>query len=153
MSISVKLYLMKKLFRLLLIVSIILTYIYSNFYYFDPSYGCRIAIVPTFLPSNYNTKEILKILKKGSPDDYARVCKYVSVINKNPSCGGFDGGCFQPSKPRTIYIGNDQGNIALASALIVHETCHAIQGSQKKQLIESECYSQGNAFLEIVTQY
>ena len=144
---------MKKYIRLLILLILLGFYAYSNFYYFDPDYGCKITIIPTFLPSNYNAKEILKIIKKGAPDDYMRVCRYVTTINKNPSCGGFDGGCFQPSRPGVIYIGNDQGNIALAAAIIVHETCHAIQGSQQQQLHETECYAQGNSFLNTVTQF
>lgn len=144
---------MKRFLKLLVIVLLLGAYAYTKFYYFDPENGCKIAIIPTFLPSNYDTKDILRIIKRGAPDDYMRVCAYVSVINKNPSCGGFDGGCFQPSKPGMIYIGNDQGNIALAAALVVHETCHAIQGSEQRRLDERECYSQGNAFLTTVTQY
>ena len=144
---------MKKYFRLLILLLLFGFYAYSKFYYFDPEYGCKITIIPTFLPSNYNTKEVLKIIKQGSPDDYMRICRYVKVINKNPSCGGFDGGCFQPSKPGMIYIGNDQGNIALAAAIVVHETCHAIQGYEHRRLSEIECYSQGNSFLNYVTQF
>ncbi len=143
---------MKKFVRLLIFLLLFGFYAYSRFYYFDPEYGCKITIIPTFLPSNYNTKEVLNIIKRGSPDDYWRVCQFVSVINKNPSCGGFDGGCFQPSKPGMIYIGNDQGNIALAAAIVVHETCHAIQGHNQMPLREPDCYAQGNLFLNYVTQ-
>jgi len=117
---------MHKYIKLLILFILLGFYTYANFYYFDPEAGCKITIIPTFLPSNYNTKDMLKIIKRAAPDDYMRVCQYVTTINKNPSCGGFDGGCFQPSKPGVIYIGNDQGNIALAAAIIVHETCHAI---------------------------
>jgi len=142
-----------KLSKILLLILVIGFYAYSNFYYYDPEFGCRITIIPTFLPSNYNTKEILNIVKQGSTDDYMRVCSYIKTINKNPSCGGFDGGCYQVSKPGTIFIGNDQGNIALAAALIVHETCHAIQGTELRKLDERECYSQGNDFLSVITQF
>ena len=144
---------MSRFLKILCLLILLGFYAYSSFYYFDPDFGCRITIIPTFLPSNYNTKEILKLIKQGAPDDYMRVCSYIKVINKNPSCGGFDGGCFQPSKPGVIYIGNDQGNIALAAALVVHETCHAIQGSEQRRLDERECYSQGNAFITVVTQF
>jgi len=93
------------------------------------------------------------MIKHGAPDDYSRICHYVSVINKNPSCGGLDGGCFQPSKPRTIYIGNDQANIAMSGAIVIHEVCHAIQAAEKRPLKETECYSVGNYYLKSVTQY
>lgn len=139
--------------KLLTLLILLGFFAYSKFYYFDPEYGCSITIIPTFLPSNYDTKEILRMIKKGSPDDYLRICKYIKFINKNPSCGGFDGGCFQTSKPGMIYIGNDQGNIAYAAAIVVHETCHAIQGAEHKRLGERECYTQGYEYLQTVTQF
>jgi len=143
---------MKKV-KLLILAFLLLLFLLSKFFYYDPNFGCNIFIVPSFLPSNNNTKNILKMIKKGAPDDYLRICQYVSVINKNPSCGGLDGGCFQPTKPRTIYIGNDQGNIAMSGALVIHEVCHAIQASEKRPMTERECYSAGNSYLNIVTKY
>lgn len=144
---------MKKALTILLLVIGLGFFIYKNFLYIDPDYNCYIKVIPTFLPSNFNTKEVINLVKQGDVEEYKKLCRYVSTINKNPSCGGFDGGCFQPSKPRTIYIGNDQGNIALAAALVVHETCHAVQGYEKGSLSESECYLEGNTFLDEITIY
>ena len=143
---------MKKL-KLLILFFLLGLFLYSKFYYYDPSFGCNIVIIPAFLPSNNDTKQILKMIKSGAPDDYMRICKYVSIINKNPSCGGFDGGCFQPSKPRTIYIGNDQSNIAMSGALVIHEMCHAIQAAERRSMSERECYTAGNSYLNTVTKY
>lgn len=142
-----------KIVKLLILLGLLIGFLYNKFYYYDPAGNCRILIIPTFLPSNNSTKDILKMIKSGSPDDYLRICQYVSVINKNPSCGGFDGGCFKPSKPRTIYTGNDQGNIALSGSVIVHETCHAIQAAEGKRINERECYKAGNSYLRAVTKY
>jgi len=142
-----------KTVKLLVLATIIFGFLLYKFYYYDPAYGCQITIIPSFLPSNTNTKTILKMIKKGSPDDYLRLCKYVRVINKNPSCGGLDGGCFKPSKPKTIYTGNDQANIALSASILVHETCHAIQATERSRLSEPECYSVSNRYLNEVTVY
>ncbi len=143
---------MKKL-KLLLLFLLIALFLVYKFFYYDSDFGCKITIIPTFLPSNTNTKSVLKMIKYGAPDDYMRICQYVSIINKNPSCGGFDGGCFQSSKPRTIYIGNDQSNIAMSGAIIVHETCHAIQAAERRAMTERECYAAGNTYLNTVTKY
>jgi hypothetical protein len=144
---------MKKALLILLLVIGLGFFIYQNFLYIDPEYNCYIKVIPTFLPSNFNTKEVIGLVKQGDIKEYEKLCRYVSTINKNPSCGGFDGGCFEPTKPRTIYIGNDQGNIALAAALVVHETCHAEQGYEKGRLGEGECYEIGNKFLDDITIY
>lgn len=144
---------MKKYLTILSLVMLAGYLIYKNFFYIDPDYNCYIKVIPTFLPSNFNTQQVIKLLKDSSKDEYKNLCKYVSVINKNPSCGGFDGGCFEPSKPRTIYIGNDQGNIALAAALLVHETCHAKQSYEYGALEEASCYAAGNNFIKQITIY
>ena len=140
-----------KTVKLLALAAIMLGFLLHKFYYYDPIYGCQITIIPSFLPSNNNTKEVIKMIKEGSPDDYIRLCRYVRVINKNPSCGGLDGGCFKSSKPRTIYTGNDQVNIAISAATLIHETCHAIQGAEGRTLNESECYAAMHAYLKAVT--
>lgn len=141
---------MKKILKISIPLLILLIFLVNSFFYADYRGDCYIRIVPSFLPSNLNTKRIIKVLKYGSPDDYRLLCKHVNVINKNPSCGGFDGGCYVPTKAKTIYIGNDQGNLALSAALIVHETCHAIQGQTNKQYSEQECYTKGAEFLETI---
>ena len=138
------------LFLLPIIASV---FVYSHFIYIDQSNECKIVIVPTLIPSNSNTKRVIKMIKEGSPEDYSDLCAHVSIINKNPGCGGLDGGCYYYDQPRTIFVGNDQGNIALAGAIIVHETCHAIQGQEGRQISESECYTAGNRYMNAVTLY
>ncbi len=144
---------MKKYLKILLIFVLLGIYVYSKFVYLDPDYNCSIKVIPNFMPSNFDTKKIIKIVKSGSEEEYKKLCQYVNTINKNPSCGGFDGGCYELERPGTIYIGNDQGNIALAAALLVHETCHAIQAYENRTLGESECYTAGNNFLQEITIY
>lgn len=144
---------MKKIILPILILGGLGYFIFNQFFYIDPQYGCRITVIPSFAPSNNKTKEVLTTIKYGSPTHYKLVCEYVTFIDKNPTCGGFDGGCFHPNKPTTIHIGNDQGNLALAAALVVHETCHAIQGHEKRIFSEPECYKMGAEFLETVTKF
>ena len=142
-----------KVLKWVALSAILIGFLIYKFYYYDPVYGCQITIIPSFLPSNNDTKTILKMIREGSPDDYLRICEYVRVINKNPSCGGLDGGCYKPSKPYTIYIGNDQRNIAMAAYTIIHETCHALQVQDGRNLSETECYKIGASYLRAVTLY
>ncbi|OGC68740.1 hypothetical protein A2415_02195 [candidate division WWE3 bacterium RIFOXYC1_FULL_39_7] len=125
-------------------------FFYSQFLHIDISNSCAIFLMPTFQPSNLSTKETVSFLQKSSATEYAKLCKHVSVINKNAACGGLDGGCYQPSQPKTIFIGNDQNNIALAAALLVHETCHAIQGQSNETLSEGPCYKAGAEYLQSI---
>ena len=135
----------------LLTIIVVGYFIYTQFFHLDIQNNCAIFLMPTFQPSNLSTKETVTFLKNSSHEDYTILCKHVNVINKNASCGGLDGGCYQPSSPKTIYIGNDQNNIALAAALLVHETCHAIQGQENRTLNEGDCYKAGAEYLKKVT--
>ncbi len=96
---------MKKVVLLLTIVGLTL-YTLSAFFYidFEREDFCVIKVLPSFLISNLDIKGSLSLIKHASPTDYAEVCKRVRVINKNPGCGGLDGGCFYENKPSTIYI-------------------------------------------------
>ncbi|RJR27353.1 hypothetical protein C4561_02250 [candidate division WWE3 bacterium] len=142
---------MKQLFKSFLIIFVILFLIYYWFLYIDIKEKCVFVLVPTFQPSNLSTKETINFLKESSAEEYKNLCIHVSAINKNPACGGFDGGCYEPNKTRTIYVGNDQNNIALAAAILVHETCHAIQGQKGLPLAEGECYAAGSHYLNSIT--
>lgn len=145
---------MKKVLVMLLIF-LSSTFVLSRFYYVDFEHQeyCVIRVVPSFLLSNLDLRGALRLIKYASPEDYAEVCSRVRVINKNPGCGGLDGGCFYENKPDVIYIGNDQGNIAFAADLILHETCHARQYNEGRPLLEQECYKVGKLFLDKVTVY
>lgn len=145
---------MKKVL-IIIVVFGALTFTLSRFFYIDLKHEnkCVIRVVPSFLLSNLDLKGALSLIKHASPEDYTEVCNRVRVINKNPGCGGLDGGCFYENKPDVIYIGNDQGNIAFAADLILHETCHARQYSEGRTLLEGECYKIGKEFLEKITVY
>jgi hypothetical protein len=138
----------RKLLGIILIISIVGFFIYHYFYYYDPTNGCLIKIAPTLQPSNWNTSEALHILKNSAPDKYAYLCRKVSIINKNSSCGGLDGGCFYTDTGNTLYIGGDQDNLALTVAIIVHELCHLEQYDSGRTLSEVECYGQGSEYLQ-----
>ena len=142
---------MNQLIKSLLIILFAMFLLYYWFLYIDIQEKCVFYLVPTFQPSNLSTKETINFLKSSSPNEYEKLCTHVSVINKNPACGGFDGGCYEPNKKRTIFVGNDQNNIALAAAILVHETCHAIQGQKGLPLSEGECYRAGSSYLNEIT--
>ena len=142
---------MKKVVKKFFFIGLILGLIYHFFIYFDFSNSCLIGFIPTFGPSNVNTKTAIKLIKHSSPSDYNLVCKYVNVIDKNPSCGGFDGGCFHSDSPKKIYIGNDQDTLPFTAAIIIHETCHAIQNAEGRSITEDECYKKHHEFMENIT--
>lgn len=142
-----------KFAKILLLLLLISYYVYENFIYFDKDNGCFIKILPSFMLSNSNTKEVIKVIKYSSYEDYQRLCKYVRTIDKNPSCGGLDGGCYEDNKPNTIFVGSDQGNLGLAASIIVHEVCHAKQASDNVPISEYECYKEGYDFLTKITDY
>ena len=105
------------------------------------------------MPGNLKTPQVLRFLKDTSFRDYLTVCKSVKTINKNPSCGKFDGGCYYQRSPNTIYLGNDQGNIAMAAALIVHETCHVTQDFENREFNEQECQDISKRYLNPIVLY
>ena len=136
------------------LVFLVTQFILSRYLYIDYKNKCFIKVVPSALmPGNLKTPQALKFLKETSTSDYLTVCKNVKTINKNPSCGGFDGGCYNQRSLNTIYLGNDQGNIAIAAALIVHETCHVTQGLEKKSFDEQECQETAKKYLNPVVLY
>ena len=144
---------MKKTIKKILILLIVLPLIALNFIYADIDNNCYIVLVPFFMPSNFNTKEALKIIKNTSPEDYSLICENVKFINKNPGCGGFEGGCFYGVKPNAIYLGNDQVNIATAAAIIIHETCHVMQYKEGRTMSEEECHTIDSEYSQKITKY
>jgi hypothetical protein len=143
---------MKKLFSLLALLFVI-AYMLQAFYYVDLDNKCYIRVVPTILPSNWSAKEIIGILKATSPENYEYLCKNITSFDKNQSCGGADGGCFYSASKKKIYIGNDQNNVVLTAAIIVHELCHARQAAEGRRMDESECYREGWDYLNGALQY
>ena len=104
-------------------------------------------------------KRALDTLRHGSPADYRNVCIHVATINPNPACGGFGGGCFwhhEGQKGRaTIDISTEHGLIWTV-AIIVHETCHAIQyhgGRPPRFDLEHECYNEDDRIMRALVQF
>ena len=147
-----------KVFRLkflLIAVVLYLSFSYlSNFFYLDPINNCYIAIGPSWLEfSNSTIKKTLTILKNASPDNYQNVCQRVNFINPNLSCGGFEGGCFNPKSPRSIDVSTSLRMTAYTADVISHEACHARQFYQNRQMLEPECYGVGSDVLKTIVDY
>jgi hypothetical protein len=139
--------------KIILLLITIAIFFVSKFLYIDSEYNCTIFTVPFILPTNISTKEVLKFLKQTDKEEYKDVCTKVKKINKYPACGGLDGGCYYLKNNGTIFIGNDQGNIALASAVVIHEKCHLEQHIEGRGLSESECNEDMWNYIEKITIY
>ena len=137
----------------MLILGLAGLFVYKNFIYSDPDYGCYIKVIPSFQPSNWDFHKILTLIKKTDPNSYSYMCKNVDTISKDISCGGLDGGCFYTNKSKTIFIGNDQNNIAVTAAIVVHELCHVKQFNEGRNLVEPECYTSGAHYLSNLYLY
>jgi len=74
------------------------------------------------------------------PEQYQLVCQNVKIISPNFGCGGLGGGCYYEGEPDTIYISTTQNDLIGSAAIIVHETCHVIQGKEGRPFDENECY-------------
>lgn len=121
---------------------ILLALVYLKYFiYIDIKNNCFITIKPSILEfSNAVMKKGLRVLKYGSPEDYAKVCQYVNKINPNISCAGFGGGCFQNNNPKSIDISTSNRSLLWTSLIIVHETCHVIQFQIAGKTEEGPCY-------------
>ncbi len=144
--------------KLLIFAFLILfgAYVATRFYYFDLSQPnkCIVKIFPSFMPSNFNTREVLRFVKKNDPENYGLLCNNVTKINKNPKCGGiFHGGCVYNNEPTVIHLNNDLKNVATVGSVIVHEICHVLQIKENRQIEEPECYAVGEQFLQKVIMY
>ena len=121
---------------------------------------CVITIRPSLVGyDNTTVKRALETLRHGSPEDYRKVCVHVATINPNPACGGFGGGCFwhhEGQKGRaTIDVSTEHGLIWTV-AIIVHETCHAVQyheGRPPHTNLEDECYSEDDRIMRALVQF
>jgi len=147
---------LQKLAKTTLILVIFAILFIRPFFYFDFKHGCKITIYPSL--TEYSAPKIVKralrILKKVSPPDYQDVCDRVSVINPNISCAGFGGGCFinTPTLSRTIDISTSQRSLAWTVGVIVHETCHAKQGYEKRSFDENECYLEDDRIINDIVE-
>lgn len=148
---------MRKIFKLAIIAVIIGAVIYRYFYYLDFKNKCYIKIKPSFLEfSSQNIKQAIKVLKFAVPEEYEKFCGRVKAINPNFACGGFGGGCYygENLEKKEIDISTaNSGYLGWTAAVIAHETCHAIQGQEKRAMNEDECYKIGNEVLKKVINF
>lgn len=141
--------------KTLIILFIFIFLFFRYFYYMDIKNGCYIKISPAILEfSNTSIKKAIKILKRGSFSDYRNLCKYVETITPFMSCGGFEGGCFMPTSPKTIFVSTSNRSLLQTTNILVHETCHAMQFARGDQgLNEEECYATGDKILQSLVQF
>lgn len=142
----------KKFLTIFLLVILFFGFIYKSFFYVDIKNECFVKIIPSLSLelSNGNIKRSIRILKYGSSSDYQNFCKYVDTIDANVDCGGWEGGCFRGGKK--IAVSTSQSTVAWTAGVIVHETCHAIQGYEGRGLDEDECYAADDRLLRTIVQ-
>jgi hypothetical protein len=140
--------------------AIVLLAIGRWFVWIDPAARCVIGLRPSLVGyDNGTVKRALATLKAGSPEDYRKICTHVAWINPNPSCGGFGGGCFWHHEGQrgraTIDVSTEHGLIWTV-AIIVHETCHAVQyheGRPPAFSLEHECYGEDDRILRALVRF
>lgn len=133
----------RKVLKYFFVTLVLISLWYHFFIYIDIRNSCYITIRPALIEfSNVTMKKGLQYLKDDFPNEYTKVCKNVSTINPNISCGGFGGGCYSEYKgnPGVIDISTTYGKYKNAAKVIVHETCHAMQFNEGRPFDESECY-------------
>jgi hypothetical protein len=130
------------------------------FVWIDAGGRCVIGIRPSLVGYNPTTvKRALDTLRHGSPEDYRKVCAHVGTINPNPSCGGFGGGCFwhtEANRGRASIDVSTEHGLIWTVAIIVHETCHAIQFHEGRPPgfdLEQECYAEDDRILRALVQF
>jgi hypothetical protein len=150
---------LKFLSKVIISLLLVLCLIYHWFFYINISNGCFIFFKPSML-FEFNTgniKEGIFVLKNAVPDEYKKLCTHVNVINANISCGGWQGGCYRGgprANKKEIYISASRDQfVGWTAAVVAHETCHAIQFSQKRDMSESECYEIGDKVLKAAVQF
>ena len=121
----------------------ILFIFFRNFLYLDIPNKCYIVVYPSWFElSNSTIKKGISVIKTVSPENYQNLCQRVKAINPNLSCGGFEGGCFEPGTPKTIYV-NATKNLIWVVDVIAHEACHALQFYENRPFDENECNAVG----------
>ena len=142
------------------VVAVAVVTVVRYFVWWDVGAHCVIGMRPSLVGyDNTTIKRALATLQSGSPEDYRKVCAHVAMINPNPSCGGFGGGCFWHSEGNrgraSIDVSTEHGLIWTV-AIIVHETCHAIQyheGRPPRFDLEHECYGEDDRILRALVQF
>lgn len=148
---------LKKHLKLFILLILFGLFIYRYFFYIDIPNKCYIRLKPSiFELSSINIKEGIKILKKVSPEEYTKLCQHVRIINPNYSCGGLGGGCYylRNLEKKEIDISTANGGyLGQTTAVIAHETCHAIQNQEKRELNEQECYKIDDKVFKQIAEY
>jgi len=148
---------MKKIIKIIIIVLIVGAIFFRYFYYLDFKNQCYIKIKPSFLEfSSQNIKQAIRVLKYAAPEEYGKFCGHIKSINPNFACGGFNGGCYygENIEKKEIDVSTaNSGYLGWTAAVIAHETCHAIQAQEKREMSEAECYQIGNEVLKKVISF
>lgn len=143
---------MKKIFKIFVILLICAGIYYKYFFYYDYKNNCAITITPSFELSNVTIKKAIEVLKYGSPEDYQNLCSNVNTISTTVSCGGFGGGCYEHN-PGKITVSSSGRKLLSSAAIIVHETCHAMQDNENRPASEEECYRANDKTLRTLVEF
>jgi hypothetical protein len=142
------------------VVAVVAVIALRYFVWLDLGGRCVIGLRPSLVGyDNTTVKQALATLQRGSPEDYRKVCAHVAWINPNPSCGGFGGGCFwhhEGNRGRASVDISTEDGLIWTIALLVHETCHAIQyheGRPPQFDLERECYGEDDRILRTLVQF
>ena len=142
------------------VFAILVVLVARYFVWVDVGARCVIGIRPSLVGyDNSTVKRALETLRNGSPEDYRKVCVHVGSINPNPSCGGFGGGCFwhgQNARGRASIDVSTEHGLIWTVAIVVHETCHAIQSHEGRPPgfdHEDECYNEDHRIMRALVQF
>lgn len=147
----------KKWIRQLTVISAVLYALISTlslFLYIDYKNGCFITLEPGFLEfNNGSIVEGIKLIKKISPTDYKDLCQNVKQISPNVGCGGVHGGCYYESRPNKIYVNASNRDLIWNAEVLIHETCHSMQGNESRPFSEEECYDENERLRRLIVEY
>jgi hypothetical protein len=142
------------------VLTVVLVLVVRYFVWVDVGARCVITIRPSLVGyDNSTVKRALETLRHGSPEHYRKVCAHVGAINPNASCGGFGGGCFwhgQDRRGRTSIDVSTEHGLIWTVAIVVHETCHAIQFHEGRPSgfdHEDECYNADHRIMRALVQF
>lgn len=148
---------MNKIIKTTIAFLAVFALIYKYFLYIDIKNNCYVKIKPSFIElSSSNIKQAIKALKYGAPEEYEKFCSNINTIDPNISCGGFQGGCYYSGKINSKEISISTANqefLGWTAAVVAHETCHAIQYEENREMSESECYAIGYKVLKKLVEF
>jgi hypothetical protein len=142
------------------VAALIVVAVARYFVWLDVGGRCVIGLRPSLVGyDNRTIKRALAALQEASPADYRKVCAHVASINPNPSCGGFGGGCFwhnEGNRGRASIDVSTEHGLIWTIAIVVHETCHAIQYHEGRPPgfdLEQECYAEDDRIMRALVQF